>query len=79
MHPREPLNDAAVILLFSLLAGSLDLSLSHIHLWNDPWIFCFSFKAIYDRLLTTLEQFHKRLENLVMEGSADIMKMKTNF
>ncbi|XP_046730523.1 kinetochore protein Nuf2 isoform X1 [Silurus meridionalis] len=36
-------------------------------------------QAIYDRLLTTLEQFHKRLENLVMEGSADIMKMKTNF
>ncbi|XP_017306385.1 kinetochore protein Nuf2 isoform X1 [Ictalurus punctatus] len=36
-------------------------------------------QAIYDRLLTTLEQYHKRLENLVMEGSADIMKMKSNF
>ncbi|XP_062842700.1 kinetochore protein Nuf2 isoform X2 [Trichomycterus rosablanca] len=36
-------------------------------------------QAIYDRLLTTLEQYHKRLENLVLEGTADIMKMKSNF
>uniref|UniRef100_A0A4W4EX87 Kinetochore protein Nuf2 N-terminal domain-containing protein n=1 Tax=Electrophorus electricus TaxID=8005 RepID=A0A4W4EX87_ELEEL len=36
-------------------------------------------QAIYDRLLTTLEQYHKRLENLVMEGSADFTKMKANF
>ncbi|KAM9443542.1 kinetochore protein Nuf2 isoform 2-T2 [Clarias gariepinus] len=36
-------------------------------------------QAIYDRLLTTLEQYHKRLENIVMDGNADILKMKTNF
>ncbi|XP_017560202.1 kinetochore protein Nuf2 isoform X1 [Pygocentrus nattereri] len=36
-------------------------------------------QAIYDRLLTTLEQYHKRIENIVMEGTADMMKMKTVF
>lgn len=47
-------------------------ALSHLNI-------CCLFKAIYDLLLTTLEQYHKRLENLILEGSADIMKMKSNF
>uniref|UniRef100_A0A8B9JFB6 Kinetochore protein Nuf2 N-terminal domain-containing protein n=2 Tax=Astyanax mexicanus TaxID=7994 RepID=A0A8B9JFB6_ASTMX len=36
-------------------------------------------QAIYDRLLTTLEQFHKRIENIVVEATADMTKMKTVF
>lgn len=88
MHPTVSLNDA-VILLFSVVAGSLVferavvkpiVSVLHLYLFEmRSDLNLVFFQVLYDRLLTTLEQYHKRLENLVMEGSADIMKMKTNF
>lgn len=88
MHPTVSLNDA-VILLFSVVAGSLVfecavvkpiVSVLHLYLFEMRLdLNLVFFQVLYDRLLTTLEQYHKRLENLVMEGNADIMKMKTNF
>ncbi|KAJ8395316.1 hypothetical protein AAFF_G00033010 [Aldrovandia affinis] len=33
-------------------------------------------QALYERLQATLDQFHKRLENHVIQGSEDLMKMK---
>ncbi|XP_065129088.1 kinetochore protein Nuf2-like isoform X1 [Paramisgurnus dabryanus] len=36
-------------------------------------------QEIYDHLLTTLEQYNKRIESIVLETNADISKMKSNF
>lgn len=36
-------------------------------------------QEIYERLLTTLEQYNKRIENIVVETNADTLKMKSHF
>ncbi|XP_073681644.1 kinetochore protein Nuf2 [Garra rufa] len=36
-------------------------------------------QEFYDRLLTTLEQYNKRIESIVVETNADTLKMKSHF
>ncbi|RXN31976.1 kinetochore Nuf2 isoform X1 [Labeo rohita] len=36
-------------------------------------------EEFYDRLLTTLEQYNKRIESIVVETNADTLKMKSHF
>lgn len=36
-------------------------------------------QEIYERLLTTLEQYHKRIEKILVETNADALKMKSHF
>ncbi|XP_036387105.1 kinetochore protein Nuf2 isoform X2 [Megalops cyprinoides] len=36
-------------------------------------------QALYDRVLASLDQFHKRIENHVVQGSEDLIKMKAQY
>ncbi|XP_023655317.1 kinetochore protein Nuf2 [Paramormyrops kingsleyae] len=36
-------------------------------------------QAIYDRLLSSLDQYHKRIESHIVQGNEDIMKMKAHY